>query len=120
LVTFDAISDTPSITWRASDCAQGGVVLDEFVFHTILRDGQPGISIEPNAKEPSTLDSTLVPKLIKPQSKEFERFVRMGQSDFGQIMAAAAIIAQLEASGWRGVELPQDFDLGFWRQSLKL
>jgi hypothetical protein len=44
----------------------------------------------------------------------------MGQSNFGQIMAAATIIAQLEASSWHGVELPQDFDLGFWRQSLKL
>ena len=120
LVTFDAISDTPSITWRASDCAQGGVVLDEFVFHTILRDGQPGISIGLNAKEPSVLDSALVPKLIKPQSKEFGRFVRTSNSDFGRIMAAAAIIAQLEASSWLGLELPQDFDLSFWRQSLKL
>jgi hypothetical protein len=120
LVAFDNLSDAPSVTWRAKDYVQGSVVFDEFVFHTILRDGQPGISIEPNAKEPSTLDSALVPKLIKPQSKEFERFVRMGQSNFGQIMAAAAIIAQLEASSWRGVELPQDFDLGFWRQSLKL
>jgi hypothetical protein len=120
LVAFDNLSDAPSITWRAKDYVQGSVVFDEFVFHTILRDGQPGISIGLNAKELSSLDSALVPKLVKPQSKEFEQFVRMGQSDFGQIMAAAAIIAQLEASSWRGVELPQDFDLGFWRQSLKL
>ncbi len=120
LVTFDAISDTPSITWRAKDYAQGGEAFDEFVFHTILRDGQPGINLVFNAKESTSLDSALVPKLIKPQSMEFERFVRMSQSDFRKIMAAAAIITQLEASGWRGVELPQDFDLGFWRQSLKL
>lgn len=120
LVAFDNLSDSPSITWCAKNYAQGGVVFDEFVFHTILCDGQPGISIKPNVKEPSQLDSALVPKLIKPQSKEFERFVRMSQSDSRKIMAAAAIITQLEASGWRGLELPQDFDLGFWRQSLKL
>jgi len=120
LVAFDTISDTPSITWRAKDYAQGGVVLDEFIFHTILRDGQPGISLVFNAKESASLDSALVPKLIKPQSKEIERFVRMSNSDFGRIMAAASIIAQLEASSWRSVKLPQDFDLSFWRQSLKL
>jgi hypothetical protein len=120
LVAFDATSDTPSITWRAKDYAQGGEAFDEFVFHTILRDGQPGISLVFNAKESASLDSALVPKLIKPQGKEFERFLRMSQSDFRKIMAAAAIITQLEASGWRGVELPQDFDLAFWRQSLKL
>ena len=120
LVAFDNISDTPSITWRVKDFAQGGVALDEFVFHTILRDGQPGIGLVLDSKEPASLDSVLVPKLVKPQSKEFERFVRMGQSDFRQIMVSAAIIAQLEASSWHGVKLPQDFDLGFWRQSLKL
>jgi hypothetical protein len=120
LVAFDNLSDTPSITWRAKDYVQGSVVFDEFVFHTILHDGQPGISIESDAKGSSLPNSALVPKLIKPQSKEFEQFVRMGQSDFGKIIAAAAIIAQLEVSGWRGVKLPQNFDLGFWRQSLKL
>ncbi len=120
LVAFDNLSDTPSITWRAKDYAQGGVVIDEFVFHTILCDGQPGISLVFDAKEPSLPNNALVPKLIKLQSKEFERFVRMSRSDFGKIMAAVAILAQLEASSWRGVELPQDFDLGFWRQSLKL
>ena len=44
----------------------------------------------------------------------------MGQTEFRQLMAATTIVTQLEASGWRGVDLPKDFDLGFWRESLKL
>lgn len=120
LVTFDNLSDVPSITWRVKNYAQGGLAFDEFLFQTVLQDGQPGIALVHDAKQTATPDSALVPKLLKPQSKQLERFVRMGQTEFRQLRAAANIFTQLEASGWRAVDLPQKFDLGFWRPSLKL
>jgi len=120
LVAFDNLSDVPSITWRVKDYAQGGVVFDEFLFQTVLQDGQPGIGLVADAKAVASVDSALVPTLLKPQSKQLERFVRMGQTDFRQVLAATTIVTQLEASVWRGVELPQNFDLGFWRESLKV
>jgi hypothetical protein len=120
LVAFDNLCDVPSITWRVKDYAQGGIAFDEFLFQTVLQDGQPGIGLVLDAKALATVDSALVPKLLKPQSKQLERFVRMGQTEFRKLMAATTIVTQLEASGWRGVELPKDFDLGFWRESLKL
>lgn len=120
LVAFDNLSDVPSITWRVKDYAQGGVAFDEFLFQTVLQDGQPGIGLVLDAKATATENSALVPKLLKPQSKQLERFVRMGQTEFRQLMAATTIVTQLETSGWRGVDLPKDFDLGFWRESLKL
>ncbi len=120
LVAFDNLSDVPSVTWRVKDYAQGGMAFDEFLFQTVLQDGQPGIGLVLDAKVLASVDSALVPKLLKPQSKQLERFVRMGQTEFLKLMAATTIVTQLEASGWRGVELPKDFDLGFWRESLKL
>lgn len=120
LVGFDNLSDVPSITWRVKDYAQGGVVFDELLFQTVLQDGQPGIGIVVDTKTVASLDSALVPNLLKPQSRQVERFIRMGQTEFRQVLAATTIVTQLEASDWRGINLPKDFDLGFWRQSLKL
>ena len=120
MVTFDNLSDVPSVTWRVKDCVQGGVAFDEFLFQTVLQDGQPGIALVSDAKALASPDSALVPKQLKPQSKQLERFVRMGQTEFRQIRAAATIFMQLEVSGWRAVDLPKNFDLGFWRPSLKL
>ncbi len=120
LVAFDNLSDVPSITWRVKDYAQGGVAFEEFLFQTVLQDGQPGIGLVTDVKAIATENGALVPKLLTPQSKHLERFVRMGQTEFRQLMAATTIVTQLEASGWRGVGLPKDFDLGFWRESLKL
>ena len=120
LVAFDNLSDVPSITWRVKDYAQGGLAFEEFLFQTVLQDGQPGIGLVTDVKAIATEHSNLVPKLLTPQSKHLERFVRMGQTEFRQLMAATTIVTQLEASGWRGLGLPKDFDLGFWRESLKL
>jgi hypothetical protein len=120
LVAFDNLSEVPSITWRIKDYAQGGMAFDEFLFQTVLQDGQPGIGIVSNANTTASAGSALVPKLLKPQSKELEYFVRMGQSEFRQLLAATTVLTQLEAASWRGVDLPKDFDLAFWRQSLKL
>jgi predicted nucleic acid-binding Zn-ribbon protein len=120
LVAFDNLSDVPSVTWLVKDCAQRGVAFDEFLFQIVLFDGQPGIALVTDAKATATENSALVPKLLKPQSKQLERFVRMGQTEFRQLMAATTIVTQLDALGWRGIALPKDFDLGFWRESLKL
>jgi hypothetical protein len=120
MVAFDNLSDVPSVTWRVKDFAQGVVAYDEFLFQLVLQDGQPGINLVTDAKVIATENSALVPKLIKPQSKQLERFMSMGQTEFRLLIAATTIVTQLEASGWHGVDLPKDFDLGFWRESFKL
>ncbi len=120
IVAFDHISDVPYITWKVKDFAQGGVSFSEFLFQTVLQDGQPGIGLLDDANANALSDSALVPKLIKPNSKQLERFVRMGQSEFQQLVAAATIISQVEANAWRGLVVSKELDLGFWRPSLKL
>jgi hypothetical protein len=120
IVAFDHMSDVPCITWKVKDFAQGGVSFSEFLFQTVLQDGQPGIGLidDPNAN--ALIDSALVPKLIKPNSKQLERFVRMGQSKFQQLVAAATIMSQVEANAWRGLVVSKELDPGFWRPSLNL
>jgi hypothetical protein len=120
IVAFDHMSDVPSITWKVKDFAQGGVSYSEFLFQTVLQDGQPGIGLVDDANSNALIDSALVPKLIKPNSKQLARFVRMGQSDFRQLVAATTILSQLEATAWRGLAAPKELDPGFWRPSLKL
>ena len=120
IVAFDHLSDVPSITWKVKDFAQGGVSFSEFLFQTVLQDGQPGIGLVGEANDTAENDSALVPKLIKAKSKQLERFVRMGQSEFRQLIAAATIMSQVEAAGWLGIAVPKELDTGFWRPSLKL
>ncbi len=120
IVAFDHLSDVPSITWKVKDFAQGGVFFNEFLFQTVLQDGQPGIGLVDDVNANAIVDSALVPKLIKPKSKQLERFVRMGRSEFRQLVAAAAIMSQVEATAWRDLAVPKDFDPGFWRPLLKM
>ena len=119
VVSFDHQGEVPSVTWVVKDYAQGGVAIDEFKFQTVMQDGQPGIGLV-DKDNSSASEGVLVPKLLKPQSNQLQRFVRMGQSNFRQLLAATRIIMQMEASDWRDVKLPQDFDLGFWRSSFKV
>ncbi len=120
IVAFDHMSDVPSITWKVKDFAQGGVSYSEFLFQTVLQDGQPGIGLVDDANANALIGSALVPKLIKPKSKQLERFVLMGQSEFRQLVAAATIMSQVEMASWRGIVVPKELDTGFWRPSLKL
>jgi hypothetical protein len=120
IVGFDHLSEVPSITWIVKDFAQGGVSFSEFLFQTVLQDGQPGIGLVGEANVTAENDSALVPKLIKAKSKQLERFVRMGQSEFRQLVAAATIMNQIETAAWRGIVVPKELDTGFWRPSLKL
>ena len=120
LVSSDNLSDVPSITWCVKNFALRDIAFDELLFQIVLQDGQPGIGLVADAQLPATVDSALVPKLIKPQTKQLEQFLSMGQSEFRTLMAATTIMSQLEASGMRSIELPKELDFGFWRQPLKL
>jgi hypothetical protein len=120
LVAFENLSDVPSITFRVKDYVQSGGVVSEFLFQTVLEEGQPGLGLAADANGTAIKSGTIVPKLLMPQSTQLERFLRIGHTEFRQIMAASAIVSQLEASGWRGVDLPKGLDLGFWRESLKV
>jgi hypothetical protein len=120
IVAFDHLSEVPSITWKVKDFAQGGISFSEFLFQTVLQDGQPGIGLVSEANVTAQNDSAIVPKLIKAKSKQLERFVRMGQGEFRQLVAAATIMSQVETAAWRGIAVPKDLDTGFWRPSLKL
>jgi len=120
LISFNNLSDVPSIIWRVKDYTQSGVTFDEFFFETVLQDGWPGIRMVSDAKISASENIIFIPGLVKQNSKQHQYFLNLSQIEFRKIMASAAILSQCEISGWRGLVLPNDFDLGFWRESLKL
>ncbi len=120
IVAFDNLSEVPSITLRVKGYVQSGVVLDDFLFQTVLEEGQPGIGLAIDAQGTPSPRGAIVPKLLTPQSAQLKRFLRIGHTEFRQIMAASAIVSQLEASGWSAVVLPKGLDIGFWREPLKV
>ena len=119
LVSFNNLSNTPSISWRIKDYTQGGVAFDEFTFQTMLQDGNIGICLTTDSKSVGSEKAPLFPSLIKPKSVQLEHYLNMNQIEFRQIMAVATILDRLEMSGWRGMDLPDGFDLNFWREFLR-
>ena len=120
LLSFDSLSDIPSITWRVKDFAQAGAVVPEFVFQTVLQDGQPGIGLFLDTAGEVPEGIALVPMLIGSNAAQVEKFVAFSSSDFRKVSAAAIILAQQEATQWQGFAFPAQFDPSFWRPSLKL
>lgn len=120
LIAFDNLSETPSVTWRVKDFAQGGVAVPEFVFQTVLQDGQPGIGLFLDTAGEVPEGIALVPKLIASSAAQVEKFVAFSSTDFRKVSAATIILAQQEAAQWRDFAFPAQFDPSFWRPSLKL
>ncbi|PUE11073.1 hypothetical protein B9Z51_01735 [Limnohabitans sp. T6-5] len=120
LLAFDSVSEVPSITWRVKDYAQAGLVLPEFLFQTVLQQGQPGIGLVADEQALAKDDSALVPKLISTSTVQVEKFLRLSTTDFRHLTAGASILAQLETTQWQGIDVPAGFDPNFWRPSLKL
>ena len=120
LLSFDSLSEIPSVTWRVKDFAQAGAVVPEFVFQTVLQDGQPGIGLFLDTQGEVLDGIALVPKLIASSAAQVEKFVALSSTDFRKVSAAAIILAQQEASQWQGFAFPPQFDPTFWRPSLKL
>lgn len=114
IVDVDNLSDVPTITWRVKDFAQAGVALSEFSFATCLQNGHPGIGL---VKESGP--QLFVPKLLSTNKDQLNQFVSIGTTEFRQIAAAISILNQLETGQWQGFEFPAQFDLAFWRPSLK-
>ncbi len=110
----DGLSDVPSVTWKIKDFAQAGVALSEFSFQTTLQAGHPGIGLIQDGTA-----KTFVPKLLTTDKSQLATFMAVGSTEFKQINAAISILNQLEAGQWKGFEAPAQFDLGFWRPSLK-
>ncbi len=119
LVSFDAVSEIPSITWRVKDFAQAGIAYSEFYFQTVMQDGLPGLAVIADANHLPELDSALVPKLLQTNAKQLGLFLSFTNTEFRQIRAAATVLAQLEAISWKDFTLPSQFDLAFWRPILK-
>jgi hypothetical protein len=114
IVDVDNLSDVPTITWRVKDFAQAGVAISEFSFATCLQNAHPGIGL---VKESGP--QLFVPKLLSTNKDQLNQFLSMGTTEFRQIAAAISILNQLEAGQWQGFEFPAQFDLAFWRPSLK-
>jgi hypothetical protein len=115
IVDVDNLSDVPTITWRVKQFAQAGITLSEFTFATCLQNGHPGIGLVKGS-----LPQLLVPKLLSTNKDQLNHFVSMGTTEFRQIAAAISILNQLEAGQWQRFEFPAQFDLAFWRPSLKV
>ena len=118
LVGFDHASNVPSLTWRVRDYAYGGQAMPEFLFQIALQDEHPGIGLVTEANAVAKEDSTLVPKLLAQRPQQADYFLAMSTSEQRQLSAALSILAQLEANQWRGLEVPQELDLSFWKPSI--
>jgi hypothetical protein len=114
IMAVDSMSDVPSITWQVKDFAQSGVALSEFSFVTLLQDGHPGISLVKDGQP-----HAFVPKLLGTHKDQLATFLGLGTTDFKQLTAAVSILEQFEAGQWAGFEFPKQFDLSFWRPSIK-
>jgi hypothetical protein len=110
----DGLSDVPSVTWKVENFVQAGIALPKFRFQTILQGGNPGIGLIQ-----SDIAETFVPKLLATDKAHRATFMGIGSMAFEQIKAAVGILGQLEAAQWKGFEFPLQFDIGFWRPSLK-
>jgi hypothetical protein len=118
LVAFDHASNVPSLTWRVSDYAFGGQALPEFLFQIALQNEHPGIGLVTESSALAKEDSTIVPKLLAQRPQQADYFLAMSTTEQRQLSAALSILAQLEANQWRGLEVPQELDLSFWKPSI--
>jgi len=118
LVAFDHASNVPSLTWRVSDYAYGGQALPEFLFQIALQNEYPGIGLVTEKNAIAKEDSTLVPKLLAQRPQQADYYLAMSATEQRQLSAALSILAQLEANQWRGLEVPQELDLSFWKPSI--
>jgi hypothetical protein len=110
----DGLSDVPSVTWKVENFVQAGVALPTFRFKTTLQAGHPGIGLIQD-----DVTDTFVPKLLVSDKAHRTTFIGFGSIAFQQINTAVSILNQLESAQWKGFEFPLQFDLGFWRPSLK-
>ena len=115
LLAFDNVADIPTLTWRIKDYAQAGVAIAELQFTTLLHDGHPGIGLAKQGGEPTCF----VPRLLTKSPEYLKNFLNYTTSEFKQISAIVPIFEQFEASNWQGFEFPPNFDVSFWRPSLK-
>ena len=118
LAAFDHASNVPSLTWRVSDYAYGGQALPEFLFQIALQNEHPGIGLVTESSALAKEDSTLVPKLLAQRPQQADYFLAMSATEQRQLSAALSILGQLEANQWRGLEVPQELDLSFWKPSI--
>lgn len=114
IADVDGVSDVPAITWQVKDFAQAGMALSEFSFVTVLQDGHPGMGLVKDGQP-----HAFVPKLLGGNKDQLATFLALGTTDFKQLTAAVSILEQLEAGQWKGFEFPAQFDLSFWRPSIK-
>lgn len=90
------------------------MALSEFRFVTVLQDGHPGMGLVKDGQP-----QAFVPKLLGTHKDQLATFLGLGTTEFKQLTAAVSILDQLEAGQWAGFEFPKQFDLGFWRPSIK-
>ena len=114
ILDVDGVSDIPVITWLVKDFAQAGVALSEFSFVTVMQDGHPGIGLIKNGKQ-----QAFVPKLLSTNKDHLAIFLDFGTTEFKQLTAVVGILDQLEAGQWADYQFPEQFDLNFWRPSIK-
>ena len=123
-VRVDTVSEIPQVEWCATDITIDGLLVSAFKFTTLLQDGNVGIELidEINELNPES-PIRLVPKAISnPNSEEaIVQFRQLTSAQWRKILVALMTIQYFfkdpQKSG-AGKELPEYFDLVFWRQAL--
>jgi len=114
ITKVDGVSDTPSVFWRVKDLVGDGIESSDFDFVVNLKEGHPGVGLVIDG-----LEHSFTPKLLGLDQKETGTFLGLGTRQFRMILSVAAIFDQLESSGWQGLQLVPDFDVGFWLPYVK-
>ncbi len=103
-ITVDSFSETPTVGWRVTECTLDGQVLPELEFVTCLVNGKAGIRMG---------DIELIPRaLVVPN------FRSMTTSQWRKMRAAATVIEYFFATQTKAATALEDFDFGFWKQTL--
>jgi hypothetical protein len=104
-LSVDSFSETPAVEWQITECTVDGQTLPELNFATYLADGKVGIEIGTNR---------LTPRALVPQ--EFRAY---SSSEWRRFQIAATAIEYFFANnGSAAQQLPEEFDMPFWRQTL--
>jgi hypothetical protein len=112
---INTVSEDPYIEWQIKNCINKNkeTVLD-WSFALGLKDGQPFLGLV--TKENIQL---LAPKLIPVNKSQQNYFIGMRASEYKKIVASIEILEQQDRLNWRGMELEPEFDLNFWRSTIR-
>jgi hypothetical protein len=117
MIDVDQRSAEVNISFSVLSCYSSEGLVDPFSFDFLWKDGVSGIAMETSGLEKSGLVN-IYPKLIKPESLEFNKLKALGGADWRKLCTAISILDQVIKREWRDLELFNNFDPNFWQGAI--